>query len=460
MVRSAQTKQKKENRPLLFSLTSLQSEANEKLGFSAATTLVTAQSLYEKKLLTYPRTDSNYITEDIAAQMAELVKMLRFYDENAVNELLLEGLNIDSRVVNKIDAHHAIIPTENIADMQSKELSEDEKAVLELVIKRLLAALSGEYLYNETEYIFEVNGENFKLKSKIPTAIGWKKFYPPEKDENNIIADYKEGESFEMQNLEIIEFETQPPKPFTEATLLRAMENIDRRIEDKELSEYVKKRGLGTPATRAGIIEEIIQNGYVERVKKTLRSTEFGRKLTAQLPENAKSVELTAEMEQKLSAIEKGEISESEVISKTLEMINNIMETEKTREHVSFAPKRERTSLGHCPKCGGEVYGAKLKNGSVLYFCENSSEKAEKPCIFRVFEDDLFWTSKKKKLGVKTLQTLLSKGKVKVSGLYSERTGNTYDAVISFGDDWTEKKTGKSRIGFKLEFDNKKKGEK
>lgn len=459
-VKSADTALKKENRPLLFSLTSLQSEANEKLGMSAAATLVVMQSLYEKKLLTYPRTDSSYLTDDMAAGMTELVKMLRFFDEKTVDDLLLNGLNIDSRVVNnkKVSDHHAIIPTENIADMDKIELSEDEKNILEMVMQRFLAVFCKEYQYNETEYIFEINGETFKCKSKAPVQLGWKALYSTDKDEtdDSVNVTYKQCETFEAKNLEIVESETKPPKAFTEATLLRAMENIDRRIEDKTLSEYVSERGLGTPATRAEIIEKLIKYGYIERVKKTLKSTEKGRKIIEMLPEDVKSIEMTAEMEQQLAAVEKGEISADEVVSQTISKVKSIIETEKTRPHVSLAPPRE--PLGECPKCGGAVYAGKLKNGNVIYYCENSSQDKENPCIFRVFADDLFWKSKKKTLGVKTLQTLLTKGKVKVNGLYSENKGTTYDAIISFGEDWTEKKTGKLRIGFKMEFENKKKG--
>lgn len=456
-VKSAETVLKKENRPLLFSLTSLQSEANEKLGMSAAATLVTMQSLYEKKLLTYPRTDSNYITDDMAAEMTERVKMLRFFDESAVDNLLLDGLIFDSRVVNgkKVGGHHAIIPTENIGDLDKAELSEDEKNILNMVITRFLAVFSKEYQYNETEYIFEVNSELFKCKFKTPVQLGWKKFYTDSENEETTPLSYNEGETFEAKNLEIAESETKPPKAFTEASLLRAMENIDRRIEDKELSEYVAKRGLGTPATRAVTIERIIKVGYVERKGKSLRSTDKGKKIIEMLPEEAKNIEMTAQMEQQLTAIENGDVSSEEVIAQTVEKVKRIIESEKTRKHVSLAPPRE--SYGKCPKCGGAVYGGKLKNGSVIYYCENSSQQKDNPCIFRIFADDLFWKSKKKTLGVKTLQTLLSKGKVKVTGLYSEKKDATYDAIISFGDDW-EGKDGKLHIGFKMEFENKKKG--
>jgi len=269
---------KKENRPLLFSLTSLQIAANDELGFSAAKTLAIMQSLYEKKLLTYPRTDSNYLTDDMAAVLPERVRMLDCFEDMsaAVEWLTNEGLNIDSRIINnsKVSDHHAIIPTENIASAASAELSENETAVLNMVVTRFLAALSPQYEYTETEYLFEINGEQFKCKTKTPTRLGWKKFCPDKDNKGGIPLNYSEGEIFDVKDIEISECETQPPKRFSESTLLKAMENIDRRIEDKELSEYVSERGLGTPATRAAIIERIIKVGYVERRGKQLVSTD------------------------------------------------------------------------------------------------------------------------------------------------------------------------------------------
>lgn len=216
-VKSVDTKLKKENRPLLFSLTSLQAEANDKLGFSAATTLTIMQSLYEKKLLTYPRTDSNYITDDMAPKLEGLVKKVRFFDEAAADELILTGLNIDTRVVNnaKVSDHHAILPTEYIDKAEKIELTKEEKAILDMVIRRFLAVLSQEYQYNETAVIFDVNGETFRCKYKVPVKLGWKRFYPGQ-DEDNGKADYTEGENFEAKDLTISECETQPPKHYTE----------------------------------------------------------------------------------------------------------------------------------------------------------------------------------------------------------------------------------------------------
>ena len=437
---------KKENRPLLFSLTSLQVEANEKFGFSAATTLTVMQSLYEKKFLTYPRTDSNYLTDDMSAILADRVKLLRVFDERA-DDILSNGLNIDSRIINndKVSDHHAIIPTENIANAANAELPANEKAVLDMVITRFLAALSAQYEYSETEYVFEVAGEHFKLKTKQPINLGWKKFYTEEKTDETEIA-FSKGDTFTARNIEIAECETQPPKRFTESTLLKAMENIDRRIEDRELSEYVSERGLGTPATRAAIIERVIKVGYVERKGKQLVSTDKGKTVISLLPDEVKSVEMTAAMELQLAAVENGTISANEVVNGITAKIRSVIELENGKKHTSLAPPRE--PLGKCPKCGGNVFKF-TKDGKTVFYCENSP----KSCFFRIYEDDYFFTSKGKKLTESIIKTLLTRGKAKISGFKSEKTGKTYDATISFKD--RTDKNGDPRVGFAMDFDNK-----
>lgn len=454
-VKSVDTKLKKENRPLLFSLTSLQAEANDKLGFSAATTLTIMQSLYEKKLLTYPRTDSNYITDDMAPKLDGLVKKVRFFDEAAADELILTGLNIDTRVVNnaKVSDHHAILPTEYIDKAEKIELTKEEKAILDMVIRRFLAVLSQEYQYNETAVIFDVNGETFRCKYKVPVKLGWKRFYPGQDEDNGKAVNYTEGENFEAKDLTISECETQPPKHYTESTLLKAMENIDRRIEDKELSSYVSERGLGTPATRAAIIERIITVGYIKRSGKSLLAEEKGIKLIDILPENVKNIEMTASMEQQLAAIEKGSETAENVIAQTIQKVRDIITLEAGREHVSLAPPK--ISLGKCPKCGGSVYEF-TKNGNTVYYCENSPAK----CFFRLWADDKFFTTKGKKLTSSIVKSLLAKGKVKLSGLKSERTGATYDAIISFSDKDYKDAKGNLHAAFSMEFDNSKKQQK
>ena len=301
-VSSVKSERKKENRPLLHSLTSLQREANDMYGMTAADTLKAAQSLYEKKFITYPRTDSNYLSDDMITLVESIVKCLTNYDRERVQHLQEQGLLIDSRVIDndKISDHHAIIPTNLIGRLGDTSLSESEKNIVELVIDRFLCALDKPYFYTETKYEFTCEGEVFKLTVKTPEQLGWKRYSASETEESPTV-NYSENDTFTAENIYVKQGETQPPKRFTESSLLAVMENIDRLIPDKALSEFVKERGLGTPATRAAIIEELIAAGYIERKKKQLISTEYGRKFAASLSENVKSAELTARWEQALS---------------------------------------------------------------------------------------------------------------------------------------------------------------
>lgn len=444
----AEKKKKTENRPILYSLTTLQIEANDKLGFSAAKTLTVMQSLYEKKLLTYPRTESNYLTEDMKPEIPVIIKLLEFYDRDRVKHFDEVGLNIDSRVIDdsKVSDHHAIIPTKDIPNAANMELTADEKAILDLVIKRFFLAFEQVYVYNETAYIFEIEGNSFKLNVKEPVSLGWKAYVSEKADEKQgETRAYNEGDTFTTDNLSVKDCETTPPKAFTESTLLSAMENVDKRIEDKELKQYVKARGLGTTATRAAIIERIISLGYVSRDKKALKSTEKGRYLIAHIPEAIKSVEMTAEMESQLVAVENGESSPEAVIENAVKLVHEVMEIEGAKQHENIGAVT-KVSIGKCPKCGGNVY-----EGKKGFYCEHY--KDEKPCVFTVWKDDIFFSSRKKTLTVGTLQKLLAKGKVLLKGCYSEKSGRTYDAYIGFND--YVGKGGTQRVGFKIiEFAN------
>lgn len=415
-----------------------------------------------KKLLTYPRTDSNYLTDDMEMILPERVKLLRDYYPNVVDDLAANGLNIDSRIINnsKVSDHHAIIPTENIANASG--LTDDENAILKTVVTRFLAALSEQYEYAETEYVFEVAGEKFRCKTKKPVKAGWKCFYADKESGESISVNYSQGDTFTAENLTISECETQPPKHFTESTLLKAMENIDRRIEDKELAEYVSERGLGTPATRSVIIESIFQSNtergilpFAERKNKSIIATDYAKKVISTLPDEVKSIEMTAAMELQLSAIEKGTVGADEVTATILEKLNAIIALEKSREHVSLAPKRDREVFGACPKCGANVYKF-TKDGKTVWYCEKSSSKDNaEPCIFRLYDDDYFFRTKGKKITDSIVKSLLTKKSAKVSGFKSEKKGTTYDAIISFKD--YVGKDGKTHIGFAMEFDNTKK---
>lgn len=422
-VSSVKSERKKENRPLLHSLTSLQREANDLYGMTAADTLKAAQSLYEKKLITYPRTDSNYLSDDMISLVDSIVKCLANYDRERVSKLLESGLNIDNRIIDngKISDHHAIIPTNLIGRIGGTELSEGEKNVAELVICRFLCVLDKPYLYTETKYEFTCEGEIFKLTVKTPEQLGWKR-YSISDTEGSLTVNYSENDTFAAENISTKQGETQPPKRFTESSLLAVMENIDRLIPDKALSEFVKERGLGTPATRAAIIEELIAAGYIERKKKQLVSTEYGRKFAASLPENVKSAELTAHWEQALSDIENGVGSADGLLSEIVKNVLEIVELEKGKGSHE-AVSRTKT-VGTCPRCGKPV----IEN-SKGFSCSAGREN----CGFFIFKSD-------KRIGrnytAVEISELLRTGRVTLKNCVSSN-GNKYSAVFSMDDTGT-----------------------
>ena len=419
-VTSAKSERKKENRPLLHSLTSLQREANDIYGMTAADTLKAAQSLYEKKLITYPRTDSNYLSDDMISLVESIVKCLVNYDGERVQRLQEQGFLIDSRVIdnNKISDYHAIIPTNLIGRLGGIELSEGEKIVAELVINRFLCALDKPYLYTETKYEFTCEGEVFRLTVKIPEQLGWKR-YSVSKAEESPAVHYSENDIFTSENISAKQGETQPPKRFTESTLLAVMENIDRFIPDKSLSEFVKDRGLGTPATRAAIIEELIAAGYIERKKKQLVSTEYGRKFAASLPENVKSAELTARWEQALTDIENGVGSADNLLSEIIKNVTDIVAFEKSNGSRTTVSRTR--AVGTCPRCGKPV----IEN-SKGFSCSAGREN----CGFFIFKSD-------KRIGrnytAAEISELLRTGRVTLKKCVSSN-GNKYSAVFSMDD--------------------------
>lgn len=429
-VTAVNAENKTENRPLLHSLTSLQREANDVYGMTAADTLKAAQSLYEKKLITYPRTDSNFLSDDMKTLVESIVKCLSGYDEKRVNTLLENGLNIDKRVIDnsKVSDHHAIIPTNLIGRLGITLLNDNEKNVAELVINRFLCALDKPYKYTETKYEFSVEGEVFKMTVKRAEEWGWKWYRKVTDSDNEDVQPnitYSENETFIAENITVKPCETQPPKHFTESSLLAVMENIDRLIPDKDLREFVKGRGLGTPATRASIIEELIAAGYVQRKKKAeaapsqLVSTEYGRAFAASLPENVKSAELTAHWEQSLSDIENGIGSASDLLAEIEKTVNSIITIEHGRENRVRVTRKK--SLGNCPRCGQPVV-----ENSKGFSCSAGREK----CGFFIWGQD-------KRIGRKytaaEISELLSSGRVMLKNCVSSK-GNRYSAVFALED--------------------------
>lgn len=419
VVISAVSEQKTENRPLLHNLTSLQREANDVYGMTAAETLNAAQSLYEKKLITYPRTDSNYLSDDMASLAESIVKCLENYDSERVRNLLAQGLMLDKRVIDnsKISDHHALIPTNLIGKIYDVDLSDKEKNIVGLVIDRFLCALDKPYIYTETKYEFSVEGEIFRLTVKTPVELGWRKYSSEIPAECPIT--YSENDTFTVDNISVKKGETKPPKTYTESSLLSVMENIERIIDDKELKGFVRERGLGTPATRASIIEELISAGYVERKGRQLVSTDFGRQFAASLPENVKSAELTARWEQALTDIENGTGNVDDLIA---EIISNVSEIITAEKKVTGRKRVTRMKIiGRCPRCGNDV----IEN-SKGFSCIMGREK----CGFFIFKSD-------KRIGrdytAAEIAELLSTGRVTFKNCISAN-GKKYGAVFSLED--------------------------
>ena len=415
----AETKQKKEDRPLLYSLTSLQREANDRFGMTAAETLRAAQSLYEQKFITYPRTDSSYLTDDMKPLVGSIVKCLSTYDESRVQRLESQGLNLDKRVFDnsKVSDHHAIIPTNIIGRLGQADLNDSERKVAKLVIDRFLTVWDLPHLYKETKYVFEVDGEVFRLTARSPVQLGWRIYHKSATEYPDV--KYSTGETFTADSLIVKDGMTQPPKHFTESSLLAVMENIDRLIEDKSLKGYVKERGLGTPATRASIIEELISAGYIERKDKLLLSTEYGRAFSDSLPDAVTSADMTARWEQMLSDIEHGEADADCLLREIGSAVTEIVQLEKEREN--RVPVTRKIVVGLCPRCGKPV-----PQNSKGFSCAGGRDN----CGFFIYGYD-------KRIGrsytAAEIRELLTNGEVTLKNCISAK-GNRYSAVFAMED--------------------------
>lgn len=391
---SAKSEEKSKNRPLLHNLTSLQQEANEQYGYTAKETLDAAQSLYEKRLLTYPRTDCNYISEDMKHSVIRIVDRIAAIPEYAerADRLTTQGLNLDERVVNNSrmngHEHHAIIPEAFTGNADA--LSEIEKNIYGLVVNRLLCAVDKPYKYTETNYIFDCNNITYKLKTETPVQIGWKEYDREYKKESTSAHKYTEGNKFTAEGIKVKEIEAQPPKHYTDATLLSVMSNIDNRIEDKELKSAVSGKGIGTEATRAEVIEDLIRAGYAERNHRNIVSTQFGRDFIASVPDSVKSVERTAEWEQIFTNIKEKGISAEPFIRDVKDYVRSVIELEKSPDrnrtpvHSDNPNSPKREPVGICPRCGKNIYEGK-KN----YYCESGNDG----CGFTLWKEDKFLKS-------------------------------------------------------------------
>ena len=441
VVSSLKKETKTVNPPRLYDLTTLQREANRYYGFTAQQTLDLVQSLYEKKLLTYPRTDSQFITEDMESTARQVIGIV------SRKLPLFEGITHEpdiGRITNnaKVTDHHAIIPTVQLEKQDLGELPESEQKIIRLVAMRLLSATSEKHIYDETSVTLTCEGYEFKAKGKTVVQDGWKAIErrfketlkSKEKDEpERSLPSLNEKDILSSVNASVTEHYTSPPKPYTEDSLLSAMETAG----NAEFDDDTEKKGLGTPATRAGIIEKLVKGGFVERKGKSLVPTKDGNNLVCVLPEQITSPSMTAEWENTLMQIERGKADADKFLSGIVGMTSELVKAYpflSEAEASRFDSGRE--TIGKCPRCGSPVYVGKGN-----YYCSN------KECSFCMWEDNKFFSSKKKKLTKKIAAELLDKGWCRVTGLYTPKRSQLYDAVIRLDD------TGGKYVSFKMEFD-------
>ena len=450
-VRSVEKQVKTIQPPRLYDLTTLQRECNRIYGYTAQQTLDYVQSLYEKKLATYPRTDSQYLTKDMQATAASLILWLRDnmpFGKGCAGEPDIDRVTDDSKVTD----HHAIIPTVEIARTDLSELPSGERDVLTLLAVRLLCATTQANRFEAVTAMLDCQGYTFTAKGKTILQSGWKEVErihrmsirqsetEHRENEDAALPVLKEGQTFETVSASLREGKTSPPKHYTEDTLLSAMETAGA----EDMPDDAKRKGLGTPATRAATLEKLVSAGFVQRKKKQLIPTEKGKNLIAVLPDNIKSPILTAEWESMLKQVEHGELSATSFMDQIADMSRTLVK-EHTAPEKRFAdlfPSSRETAheaVGVCPRCGAPVY-----EGKKGFFCDN------RECSFALWKDNRFFSSKKKSITKSVAAALLKEGRISMSGLYSEKTGKTYDAEVILDD------TGGKYVNFKLEFPVKK----
>ena len=427
--------------PKLYDLTTLQRDANRILGYTAQETLDTAQSLYEEKLITYPRTDSQYLSDDMEQTAEELAELL----DGDLDFLELEDYEpaVD-RTLNssKVSDHHAIIPTSQIRLAGQKALKTKERNILYLIESRFLMATSRAYIYESHKCEVQCEGILFHMLSHRIRQEGFKAierkmylfFGKKLPEEIHQMAEIRLLEDYGPCRAEVQEKWTQPPRQFTEDTLLQAME----RAGNEDLAEDTEKKGIGTPATRAGIIEKLISSGFVSRDKKNLVPTNDGNVLITILPDEIKSPAMTAQWEMQLNQIARGEADAGGFLQGIIRMLKELISrysgvSEKQKEQFSHGTKKE--SLGSCPRCGRPVY-----EGQKNFYC------SDRKCQFALWKNDRFFESQGKKMDAGTVKKLLAKGKIHYKDLHSQKTGRTYEATVVMAD------FGEGYVKFNLEF--------
>ena len=451
VVTALSAQKKSVERPRLYDLNELQRDANRLFGYTAMQTLNVAQSLYEtQKLTTYPRTDSRYLTTDMKAELPKLLSDIQTgyaAAAAAVDTVLQKGINDDKNVIDdsKVTDHHAIIVTSNIRGYANKKLSKEEDNVLRLIVARLLCALGQRMEYEQTDLELTVEQEKFLATGKKLLYLGWREIEiallgkQAGSGSENII-NVRQGDSVLPKQIQVLDKKTTPPKPYTEATLLTAMENAGRQITNAALKASMKSIGLGTTATRAGIIENLIKTGYVARSKKNLNPTDKGKALIGIAPRQMILPDLTAEWEEKLEDINTGKCDPDAFMDGIRKYVGEI---------VRNAPKPSVTagtagsggagvagagalgasgkpSFGKCPRCGAPVF-----EGPKSYYCS----AYQTGCKFAIWKENRYFASIGKKLTSAMVKNFLAGKRVLLKGIKKKSGNGAYDAYLSFTDD-------------------------
>ena len=434
VVQAVESKEKSEKAPALYDLTTLQRDANRILGYTAQQTLDYVQSLYEKKLCTYPRTDSRYLTDDMKRAVKAIVLCACGICDLPQPSVVLQEQVCNSK---KVTDHHAIVPTMVAGETKLNTLPVGEREILKLIARQVLRAVSEEHRYRETHVELSCGGYIFTARGKTILCSGWKVYNEKEVSEKPVPA-LTVGTELRVEGAEIREGETKPPAHFTEGTLLAAMEVAG----SKEMPEDAERKGLGTPATRASIIEKLITCGFVERKKTkkgaSLIPARIGVSLITVLPEQLQSPLLTAEWEHKLKMVEHGEMDADAFMAEIKNMVRELVNTYQVIDGAKVLFPSEYEVVGKCPRCGGDI--TEKKKG---FFCE------ENDCRFGIWKDNNYLVSKKIAPTKKLISILLKEGRIPLKNIYSERTGKYFDATLTLTDDGTHPVFG-------LEFEKKK----
>ena len=442
LVQKSERRERSERPPALYDLTTLQRDANRMLGFSAQQTLDYTQALYEKKLVTYPRTDSRYLTEDMAAGLPGLAM------DTAVAFGFRGAIPVHGKQVihnQKVSDHHAILPTQSVARVDLSSLPAGEGSILRLIAARLLSAVGEPYRYAETTVQIECAGQTFTAKGKTVLDEGWKAVErailgdtaEKDKEKLGILPEVQGQETLPILDAELKEGKTSPPKHFTEDTLLAAMESAGA----DSIPEEAERRGIGTPATRAATIEKLVQKGFMARdggsKTKHLIPTEKGRGLIAAMPEQLKSPAMTAEWETKLTQIEKGQYAPEQFMEEIESMMKSLVNQYANTPNAPAKAASGAPVVGTCPHCGSDV--AEREKG---FFCSN------RECRFVIWKDNTFFTRLGKRPTRQVVDKLLRDGRARLKDCKSQRTGKTYNATVML----TTEADGRAQ--FSLEFEN------